>query len=346
MTNPQQRYGGAETSGLISVGWEWLPCFTPQIGCGQQPPNLPVVTYFQRVTIRNNANLTAFQFVWDSGNIPSPESPFTSSLAVVYIDTATIDNNTFMYPGPQITNSIANGVAIQAITSQTHWSTSGPGISQTSTFFNEIIVSNSNILNNTAVGNGGAIMLQDTSIRLISTTLQGNIANFALVTMTPMLPSPLTPCTFSSEPYYGGGAIFASYYSLVEIFNSSSISYNQVLAPESANDWSSNIGFMSGGIFCCPGYNVTVVLDETSRIGNNSSPLVNDMSCENSAFHAKLPICNLVSTSPGSDICEYGPTRVPIGIIVGAVIVLLILIVASVYFARKKWKKSEYEVVQ
>jgi len=79
-----------------------------------------------------------------------------------------------------------------------------------------------------------------------------------------MLPSPLTPCSFSSEPYYGGGAIFASYYSIVEFFNSSSISYNQVLETNSANGWSWNTGFKSGGIFCCPGYNVTVVLDETS----------------------------------------------------------------------------------
>jgi len=75
----------------------------------------------------------------------------------------------------------------------------------------------------------------------------------------------------------------------------SSISYNQVLETNAANGWGRNTGFMSGGIFCCPGYNVTVVLDEISRIGNNTAPLVNDMSCENSAFHAKVPICNLAS---------------------------------------------------
>jgi len=279
----------------------------------------------------NNSNLTALSFGWNSGNAPLPSTTFTNSLAVVYIDSSTISNNSYFYPSQSQINSVGSGVALSAWTAQTQWEGVSGTVYYDSTYFNQIVVSNSNITNNVADGSGAAIMLQDTSIQLISTTVKGNVADFSSTTINSNHP----PCSMSGYTYYGGGAIYATYYSQIEILNSSSITSNQVIPPSTDWDYKSDARFMSGGIFCCPGYNITVVLDGTSKLENNVAPLVNDLSCRNSSFHQKLPLCNLVGDV---SVCEYGPSdKTPIIlIVVGAVVVVAIIIVAAVVWNKRR----------
>jgi len=329
---------------LVFVGWEWEPCSYNQPGCGQLPPNLPVVAYLTRFTIINNSDLTTLSFGWNSGNAPLPATPFTSSLAVVYIDSSTISNNSFFYPSQLQANNVASGVAISAWTLQTQWQGNTGRIKMNSTFFNQIVVSNSNITNNVADGNGGAIVLLSTSIKFISSNVEGNVADFSSTTNTTSTPFPFSTCSVSGYKYYGGGAIYATYYSQIEIVNSSSITSNQVIPPSTSDwDYQSAARFMSGGIFCCPGYNVTVVLDGTSKLENNVAPLVNDISCRNSSMHEKVPLCNFVGDA---GVCEYGPSdSTPIIlIVVGVAVVVAVAIVAGVIWHKRR--RRHYELLE
>jgi len=324
-------------NGLISVGWEWIPCTYNAVGCGQLPPYLPLVTRLTRIIITNNSNLTALKFSWNSGNVPLPTDPFTSSLAIVHIDSSTISNNSFYYPSQLDQNTVACGVAISASTAQTQWNGSSGIVNLNSTFFNQIIVSNSQITSNIADGNGGAIMLQDTSIRLISTSVEYNVADFS--NSTSLSPSPLffSPCSMSGYTYYGGGAIYATYYSQIEILNSSSITSNRVIPP-SVSDWDyqSNTRFMSGGTFCCSESDVTVTLDSSSRLSDNFSPLVNDISCSNSSTNQQIPLCNFVGDLSVCDNEPIGKSPI-VWIIIGLVLLAAaIIIVAAVVVWNKR----------
>jgi len=282
-------------------------------------------------------------FAWSTDAFTSfPAQAFTSRLAVVYISSSNISNNAYHYHDTEFpVVSVIWGVAISA---QTRWIGLDSNTYWNNTYFNQIVVSNSTISNNSADGNGGAISLQGTSIRLISTNIEGNVADFNNMTSNWEEWNAMGPCSTSEyNYYYGGGAIYASSYSLVEILNSSSITFNRVI-PYSIKQEQElySVSFMSGGIFCCPGFNVTVVLDDTSNIANNNAPLVNDISCHNSTFHKKIPNCNFVG--PDASICEYGPVApLPIALIaVGTA--LVVGIIALVYIKRRG--RHHYDTIQ
>eukprot|EP01102_Stenamoeba_stenopodia_P017169 TRINITY_DN6114_c0_g1_i2.p1 TRINITY_DN6114_c0_g1~~TRINITY_DN6114_c0_g1_i2.p1 ORF type:complete len:573 (-),score=105.08 TRINITY_DN6114_c0_g1_i2:23-1741(-) len=236
-----------------------------------------------------------------------------------------IDNN-----GTIVT--VNPGGAIQVIAALI---TNSPySISYSTVLPNQINVTNSSFIGNIANTNGGAIALISASANISNCTFRDNtvheLSSGSDATYN---------CDIGSTIYNGGGAIFATGSSTIDLSQNVIFTYNEIY-------FGGPYVGMAGGILCCsPNNNITVVSDGTTTFSYNRAPVISDMTCSSHAFHQKLPTCQFKgSVNETQDYCELGPFLMPVWLDV-LIAVVVVGVVAAIAFAiyRRQKQKHQYD---